>query len=167
MAHYVPDVRTAAELCDLLRSRGLKATPQRLCVLALLEGDESHPTAEQIHVRALEHLPTLSLRTVYQALNELVDAGELLALDMGTGATRFDPRTAMHHHVVCRSCGAVRDIDLDTSALAAPAPDHGFLVSAPEVLFRGLCAACQAGHDDAAEPHYRRRPVVAERQRPD
>ncbi len=135
-------MRTAADLSDLLRSKSLKATPQRLWILELLEDDTSHPTAEQLHARALARMPTLSLRTVYQTLRELVEVGELAALDVGTGATRFDPRVATHQHVVCRDCGAVRDIDIDTSSLTTPSDAHGFVVSAPEVVFRGLCPQC-------------------------
>ena len=143
------DVRTAVELCEVLRSRGMKATPQRLWLLELLENDQSHPTAEQLHARAQMRMPTLSLRTVYQTLNELVEMGELLALDVGTGATRFDPHTATHHHVVCRRCGAVRDVALDTSSLPPLSPDHGFVVTEPEVLYRGLCPACAEAESGA------------------
>ena len=59
-------------------------------------------------------MPSISLRTVYQTLNDLAEMGEIQALDLGTGSTRFDPNIDEHHHLVCERCGLVRDVALDT-----------------------------------------------------
>ena len=66
-------------------------------------------------------MATISLKTVYQTLYELADLGEVAALNLGTGTVRFDPNVdAAHHHLVCRSCGKVRDLNLDFKELSVP-----------------------------------------------
>jgi len=88
-------------------------------------------------------MPAVSLRTVYQVLNDLTAMGELAALDLGTGSTRFDPTDDEHHHLVCTRCGAVRDLFLDDVAVHVPADQvAGYAVGRPEITFRGLCPDC-------------------------
>ena len=136
-------VQSPAALTELFRGRGLKVTPQRQCIFALLHGTDVHPTAEAVFAAAQARMPTMALKTVYQTLNDLTAMGELQALDVGTGATRFDPNTDPHHHLVCTSCGLVRDVYADFGALALP-PGHweGFTIRTAEVVFRGICADC-------------------------
>lgn len=87
----------------------------------------------------------MSLRTVYQTLNDLVAMGELTMLQLGTGSTRFDPNLAHHHHLVCKSCGEVHDLELDFPDVKLPLDVRkGFQVHDTEVVVRGLCAACAA-----------------------
>lgn len=138
-------VRSAAELADLLRSSGKKLTPQRLSIIALLDGNDGHPTAEALHAEATKVLPTLSLKTVYTVLHELADLGEVSLLDVGTGATRFDPNTSAHHHLVCTLCGRIRDIQVEYPGLQPPADQRqGFVLGVAEVVFRGQCGQCVA-----------------------
>jgi Fe2+ or Zn2+ uptake regulation protein len=136
-------MRTPAELTQLFRARGLKVTPQRQCVFRLLDGARAHPSAEAIYDQARAEMPTISLRTVYQTLNDLAEMGEIQSLDLGTGATRFDPNTTAHHHLVCTSCGQVRDVYVDLGDVhIPPAQRRGFQISSTDVVFRGLCDAC-------------------------
>ena len=131
-------------MTDLFRRRGLKATPQRELIFALLWGAGHHPSADSVYAEARTRMPTMSLRTVYQTLNDLATMGELQVLDIGTGSTRFDPNTDAHHHLVCTACGKVRDLYADYSDLSVPAgAADGFEVGAAEVVFRGLCRDCR------------------------
>jgi len=134
-----------SELVAVFRANGRKVTPQRQCIFGVLYGDRTHPTAEAVYEAARRQMDTISLKTVYQTLHELVALGEVAALDLGTGTTRFDPNvTEGHHHLVCRSCGKVRDLHADFSGVRVPAGDDGgFEVGAAEVIFRGRCAACR------------------------
>ena len=84
-------MRTPAELTDLFRARGLKVTPQRQCIFRVLHGNGVHPTAEAVYAAAKDEMPVLSLKTVYQTLNDLAAMGEIQLLDLGTGSARFDP----------------------------------------------------------------------------
>jgi len=137
-------VRHPSELVDVFRANGRKVTPQRQCIFGVLFGDSTHPTADAVHEAARRQMSTISLKTVYQTLHELVALGEVAALDLGTGTTRFDPNVdTTHHHLVCRACGKVSDLHADFSALRVPAGQAaGFEVGAPEVLFRGWCSNC-------------------------
>src|SRR4051794_9824886 len=105
-------MRTPAELTTLFRAQGLKVTPQRQAIFRILHGHEAlgtadHPTADSVYASARVEMPTISLRTVYQTLNDLSAMGEVQALDLGTGSVRFDPNLDVHHHLVCESCGRV------------------------------------------------------------
>jgi Fe2+ or Zn2+ uptake regulation protein len=132
-------------LVERLRSSGRKLTPQRLLIASLLEGNDAHPTAEAVWEQAKPSMPTLSLKTVYSVLHELAALGELQLLDVGTGATRFDPSTGDHHHLVCTGCGKVRDLRVTFPGLELSADlRQGFTVGQAEVVFRGRCADCAA-----------------------
>jgi Fe2+ or Zn2+ uptake regulation protein len=139
-------MKTADELTELFRERGRKVTAQRQCIFRALEGDFSHPSADLVYARVRTEMETISLKTVYQTLNELASMGEVDALDLGTGTTRFDPNVEVaHHHLVCSRCGKVRDLHADFSYLTVPAgSDEGFELGDPEVVFRGICAECRA-----------------------
>ena len=136
-------MRTPAELTELFRAHGLKVTPQRQCIFRVLHGDDAHPTAEAVYARARREMPALSLKTVYQTLNELADIGEVQQLDMGTGSTRFDPNVEAHHHLVCERCGKVRDLYADFDISVPKGRAQGFTVKNAEVVLRGLCDTCQ------------------------
>jgi Fe2+ or Zn2+ uptake regulation protein len=136
-------VRSPAELTEAFRARGLKITPQRQCIFRIVHGNAGHPTAEVVYAAAAAEMPSISLRTVYQTLNDLVDMGELQHLDLGTGSHRFDPNVDDHDHLLCEACGSVRDVTVDASALTvAPEALAGFAVATVDVVFRGRCAAC-------------------------
>ncbi|HLH47599.1 MAG TPA: Fur family transcriptional regulator [Acidimicrobiales bacterium] len=143
-------MRSPTEMTELFRARGLKVTPQRECIFGVLHGSEVHPTAESVYAEARRRMPTMSLKTVYQTLNDLAEMGELQLLDLGTGAGRFDPNVDPHHHLVCTSCGKVRDLRADFAALRVPEAElQGFAVGAADVVFRGVCADCRAERRDA------------------
>lgn len=143
-------MKSVEELTALFRSRGLKVTPQRQVIFRVLSSTTHHPTAEVVYAAVRSELPTISLRTVYQSLNDLSAMGELSALHLGTGSTRFDPTLEPHHHLVCGACGTIEDLHHDFPGVVLPAPAaEGFEVHATEIVFRGRCVSC-AAHDDAA-----------------
>lgn len=139
-------MRTAAEMTDLYRQKGLKITPQRQCIFGILEANTAHPTADAIYESALETMPSISRKTVYTVLHELSELGELLTLDVGTGSLRFDPNVERHHHLVCRQCGWVGDVHgIDVTGVRMPSSERGdFEVEETEVVFRGVCKRCQS-----------------------
>lgn len=138
-------MRNPAELADLFRTRGLKVTPQRQRIFHVLADNVSHPTAQSVHAAVRAEMPTISLKTVYQTLNDLAAMGEIQHLDLGTGSGRFDPNVEPHHHLVCVGCGDVRDLQADYSHLRIPpGQQQGFSVTAVEVVFRGFCETCNS-----------------------
>ena len=138
-------MRTPEELTSLFRANGRKVTPQRQCIFRVLQRDVTHPTAESVHEAARGQMETISLKTVYQTLNDLAALGEIGALHLGTGTTRFDPNVeTVHHHLVCRGCGKVRDLHADFTGVTIPGgAQQGFEIGQAEVVFRGLCAECR------------------------
>jgi Fe2+ or Zn2+ uptake regulation protein len=137
-------MKTVDELTELFRAEGLRVTPQRQAIFRLLEGNDQHPTVEAVHEAVRGDMPTISLKTVYQTVNDLAAMGQVELLDLGTGSARIDPNVEhRHHHLICTECGAVRDVTLDARPPAVPARfRRGFTVAAVEVNYRGVCDAC-------------------------
>ena len=126
---------------------GWRLTAQRRVVAEVLAGEHIHLTADAVYSRAQRLLPEISLATVYNTLNELVDMGEVLEISTGDGPKRYDPNTtAAHHHLYCVGCGALRDVNPEgTDRLALPASQqHGFELLDVDIVFRGRCPDCRA-----------------------
>ena len=142
-------MKSPEELTQAFRRQGLKVTPQRQCIFRALHDNPEHPSAESVYERVRVEMPTISLRTVYQTLNDLVALGEIQQFDVGTGSARFDAASGAHHHLVCTRCGAMRDVHCDLAGVRLPARQHqGFTISGAEVIFRGLCATCSQETSD-------------------
>jgi Fe2+ or Zn2+ uptake regulation protein len=135
-------VKSPSELAEAFRARGLEVTSQRQRFFSLLEDDATHPTAEGLYVRASAQMPGISLRTVCTTLADLVAMGELQAVALGTGATRFDPNVDDHHHGVCDDCGSI--IDLYVGGSDSLVVDGGFTPQSASIVFHVSCAECAA-----------------------
>jgi len=136
-------------------------TPQRHAIFRVLTHATDHHTAEGVYAAVCTELPTISLRTVYQILNELSAMGELSALNLGTGSTRFDPNLEPHHHLVCEVCGRIDDLPDKFPGVLLPAPAaERFTVSSTEIIFRGRCTDCSRGPHPRAVCDSSKRPAV-------
>jgi Fur family peroxide stress response transcriptional regulator len=144
-----------------LRDAGLKATPQRIAILRALDGDETHPTAQELYDRLREEFPTLSVATVYNTLSALTRMSRCVPLELG-GPVRFDPNVTAHDHAVCERCGRIRDVLQPLAANTADANEirrdsstgeslAGFAVSRVERIYRGFCAQCAEAAESVAE----------------
>lgn len=129
-----------------MRERGLRVTAQRRAVAEVFGGADVHLTAEDVHRAASRSLPELSLATVYNTLSSMVTAGLLAESHHLPGATRYDPAPRPHHHLVCRQCH--RLVDVDAAAVGPVTLDEGhrgrFSVESVEITFQGLCGECRA-----------------------
>jgi len=103
-------------------------------------------TAEQIHSDDAGRVPGVSLPTVYATLELLEEIGIVRRVATEGGTAVYDPRTDEHHHLVCRACGAIVDVDgaVDHAALMSAARGAGFAPEQAQVVIRGLCADCRA-----------------------
>jgi len=131
---------TAAEL----RGAGLRVTAARVALLeAVREGD--HLGVEAIASQVRDRIGHVSLQAVYEALHALTAAGLIRRIEPDGSPARFEGRIGdNHHHVVCRSCGAVADVDCavgDAPCLTA-SDDRGFSIDEAQVIYWGLCPAC-------------------------
>ena len=137
-------MRTAQELCQRFRTRGLKVTLQRRYIFQVLEGNGDHLSAEEIYGKVRTFAPDISLATVYNTLRELVDLGEVRELKLGEGKSRYDPNTTDHQHLICVRCHNVVDVACDVKSLElTPEERQGYHVLRTNVIFHGLCPACQ------------------------
>ena len=134
---------------ERLREAGLRATIPRVAVLGLLT-EGGHHTAEAITEATRTRLGAVSVQAVYDVLATLVRAGLARTIEPAGSPRLYEARVAdNHHHLVCRGCGAVVDVDcaVGTVPCLTPAATHGFALDEAEVLFWGLCPSCRADPD--------------------
>jgi Fur family transcriptional regulator, stress-responsive regulator len=127
-----------------LRGAGLRVTAARVALLEAVRGGD-HLDAETIAARVRDRVGHVSLQAVYEALHALTTAGLIRRIEPAGSAARFEGRVGdNHHHVICRSCGVVADVDCavgEVPCLTA-SDDHGFSIDEAEVVYWGLCPDC-------------------------
>ena len=129
---------------ELLRERGLRVTKPRLAVLDIL-AEGGHLEVDDIARRARARLDSVSTQAVYDVLGALARAGLARRLEPAGSPARYEARVGdNHHHIVCRGCGEIADVDcvVGERPCLTPAAGHGFELDEAEVTFWGLCPAC-------------------------
>ena len=130
---------------QLLRGTGLRVTRPRLAVLEVLR-QGGHLEVDEIARQVRERLDSVSTQAVYDVLGALSRAGLARRIEPAGSAARFEARVGdNHHHIVCRSCGTIEDVDCRVGERPCldPGTGHGFEVDEAEVTFWGLCPACR------------------------
>ena len=124
----------------------LKYSRQRAAIKEYLCHTTEHPTADTVYLHIREAFPNISLGTVYRNLNLLADTGEAIKISTPDGGDRFDGRTDLHYHVICRDCKRVYDLELDEQHIQSIndlAGQHfGETVDSHTILFYGTCKNC-------------------------
>jgi Fur family ferric uptake transcriptional regulator len=131
---------------QLLREAALRVTRPRVAVLNAVH---SHPHADTDSILRVtrEELPDVSHQAVYDVLRALTDAGLLRRIQPAGTVARYEARVGdNHHHLVCRSCGVIVDVDCAAgeAPCLSPSHQHGFSVDEAEVVYWGLCPSCSA-----------------------
>jgi Fur family transcriptional regulator, stress-responsive regulator len=129
-----------------LRTRGLRVTRPRLAVLAVLAESRAHLDVEEITAQVRGRLESVSVQAVYDVLGALTAAGLARRIAPAGAPARYEARAGdNHHHLVCRNCGHITDVDCVTGAAPClePIEAAGFAVDEAEVTFWGLCATCR------------------------
>ncbi|HLI23968.1 MAG TPA: Fur family transcriptional regulator [Acidimicrobiales bacterium] len=130
-------------LVELLRRRGLRATPQRRAIVDAVRAGGGHVTADSVFQSVRAGMPTISLKTVYETLHSLVAVGELTELTVGGQPARYDTTVRPHHHLICLDCSRIEDVDFHMDApVAGQRP--GFSIVHTDVVAWGRCQDCQA-----------------------
>jgi Fur family transcriptional regulator, stress-responsive regulator len=127
-----------------LRGAGLRVTAARVALLETVRGGD-HLDAEAIAAGVRDRVGHVSLQAVYEALHALAAAGLIRRIEPAGSPTRYEGRVMdNHHHVVCRSCGVVADVDCATgeAPCLTASDDHGFSIEEAEVVYWGLCPDC-------------------------
>jgi Fur family peroxide stress response transcriptional regulator len=144
MKKLVEDI-AGEPLHQRLEKGGLRITPQREHVYNVLLGKKDHPTAEEVFIRSKKGMPEISMATVYNCLDALVNCGLVRQVNHDREATRFCSNMQPHHHFYCDECGGAHDIDrVDETSEPPVAMPRGFKPTRYEVTIRGLCPECAA-----------------------
>jgi Fur family ferric uptake transcriptional regulator len=132
---------------DVLRSRDLRVTAARIAVLEVLD-ERGHQTVDEITAGVRDRIGSVSVQAVYHVLGALAAAQLVRRIEPAGSAARYERRVGdNHHHLVCRSCGHVVDVDCRSDSGAPclePADRAGFEVEEAELVFWGTCPACTA-----------------------
>jgi Fe2+ or Zn2+ uptake regulation protein len=131
-------------LTEKLATNGFRFTEQRRHVYDVLLHQPDHPTAEDVFIRTKRVMPEISMATVYNCLDALVQSGLIRLVTLERGASRFCPNMEEHCHYHCDNCGTVFDVELPQHAPAMRTP-KGFKVNHYDIAVHGLCAECAAG----------------------
>ena len=138
---------------ELLRTHGLRVTRPRLAVLDVLT-QGGHLEVDEITRQARNRIDSVSTQGVYDVLGALSRVGLARRIEPAGSPARYEARVGdNHHHIVCRSCGAIEDVDCvrGERPCLVPGLGHGFEIDEAEVTFWGLCPDCQTlRRDDAA-----------------
>ena len=143
---YGADVASRVELEGRLRAAGLRVTAPRLAILSVLAGTPGHLTVDEIAHEARRLTGTVSTQAVYDVLSALSRVGLARPFEAAGGPVRYEARVGdNHHHLVCRDCGRIVDVDcvVGSAPCLQPSDAHGFSVDEAEVTFWGTCPDCQ------------------------
>jgi len=134
------------DAAELLRRHGLQVTAQRLAVLAAVS-HHPHGTADDVAGIVRAEIGVISRQAVYDALGILAEKGLVRRIQPAGSPARYEDRTAdNHHHLICRTCGRMVDVDCAVGAAPCltPADDSGFEIDEAEVIYWGRCPDCLA-----------------------
>ena len=139
---------------ETISHNGHRLTPQRREVYDVLLAERDHPTATEVFIRAKHRMPSISLATVYNCLETLVECGLAKQVNVEREATRYCANLQDHGHFVCETCGAVFDVPF----ASGKKPERnwtlpeGFSVHRFEITVRGQCADCKNSHHSQIQP---------------
>jgi len=137
---------TRQELVELVRAAGLRVTAARVAVLLALSR-RPHADTETVIQQVRAELGSVSPQAVYNVLATFAEAGLVRRIEPAGSVALFELRVAdNHHHVVCRRCGAVHDVDcaVGRRPCLTPSDLHGYVLDEAEVTYWGVCPACQS-----------------------
>ncbi len=147
------------ELAGLLRERGLRVTASRVAVLHEIRAMHGHPDAEAVRTAVARRLGSVSTQAVYDILHTLTKAGLLRSIEPARHPARYETRVGdNHHHLVCRSCGTITDVDCAVGQAPCLTPSDpagsldGFVVDQAEVVYWGLCPDCSPQQTPRSHP---------------
>lgn len=126
-----------------------KFSRQRQAIIDYMMSTKEHPTADMVYANVKQFYPNVSLGTVYRNLNKLADEGQLLRLGCVGGSERFDGNTSPHYHFLCKGCGKIIDLPMESlhhiDILAGASFDGA--IEGHSVLFFGQCSECMQQAD--------------------
>lgn len=137
--------KTSEEFRAFCAEHGLAATHQRHVLFEVVQEMEDHPSPEEIYARVRRRIPSISLATVYKNLHLFIKSGIVGEVSLHHGSLRVETNRTAHHHLVCRSCRSITDLEEKSFRLAMQRSKfpEGFQVERMSVEVLGLCTECQ------------------------
>ena len=133
------------DLVSELGRQGYRLTPQRVMILSAIENSGNHISAEEIYAQIVAKYPNVNISTVYRTLELLKRLDLVTETDLGEGRVRYHPaEEGRHHHLVCRDCGAIIDLDesLLTPLKSALLREYKFDADLRHLAILGCCVNC-------------------------
>jgi len=134
------------DIIQRLKEKEVALTPQRMAIAEFLSRNEGHPTVDEIHRAIQGRYPTMSVATVYSTLELLKELGEVQELSIRKrGKACFDPNPHLHHHLLCRKCGEILNIEVDYPGgcpIIAEERIKGCKVEEVQAYLYGICSEC-------------------------
>ncbi len=134
-----------------LKEKGFRLTPQRLMILEAVMAGQGHVSVERIHAQVADQYADISPSTIYRTLETFRELGVVTQTDLGSGRIEYHfAARAGHHHLVCRRCGGVAELDQQLMEPIATTLLHqyGFRAELSHVAFFGVCARCGRGNGE-------------------
>lgn len=125
------------------KNSNLKLTPQRLAIIKYLDGNQEHPSADDIYKAVSKKFPTMSFATVYNTLETLKSHGQIMELNFDPFKKRFDPNPNPHHHVICVRCHKILDVKTDFFLKQPRIESEEFEIIGNHIEFYGICSKCK------------------------
>ena len=145
---------SSTDYAEQLRGADLRVTRPRVAVLEAVHANP-HADTETIFGAVRTGLPEVSRQAVYDVLNALTAVGLVRRIQPAGSVARYESRVGdNHHHVVCRSCGVIVDVDcaIGEAPCLTPSDHNGFLLDEAEVIYWGLCPDCSTSHTSRSQP---------------
>ncbi len=143
------------DIIERLKENGVTLTPQRMAIAEFLSRSKDHPTVDEIHRDIQRRYPTMSVATVYSMLELLKELGEIQELSIRKrGKACFDPNPGLHHHLLCRKCGKILDIDFEHPSncpIMAKESINGCKVEEIQAYLYGICSECMKKESEKKE----------------
>jgi len=142
------------DYAEQLRTADLRVTRPRLAVLEAVQANP-HADTESIFGAVRAHLPEVSRQAVYDVLAALTVVGLVRRIQPSGSVARYESRVGdNHHHIVCRTCGVIADVDcaVGEAPCLTASDDNGFLLDEAEVIYWGLCQDCSAPDASRSRP---------------
>jgi Fur family peroxide stress response transcriptional regulator len=124
-------------------TKGFKLTPQRLAILEYLNGNTTHPSADEIYKALQDKFPTMSFATIYNTLDTMKQQGNVAELTIDPHKKRFDPNPRPHHHLICITCKRIVDIPIDYYLNVPDEKKEGYEIVGNHIEFYGICKDCR------------------------
>ncbi len=143
------------DIIERLKENGATLTPQRMAIAEFLSKNKDHPTVDEIHRNIQRRYPTMSVATVYSTLELFKELGEVQELSIRKrGKACFDPNPGLHHHLLCRNCGKILDIEFEHPSncpIMGKESINGCKVEEVQAYLYGICSECLKKESDKKE----------------